>query len=599
MARKLLVVPLLLIFIFCFFSLTTEFLDVQRVMVKERMAQANIDLPLPTMAPSNGSQVTVTAPMPSSRHEREAENFVHSHSSVSTLIQNAATSTATTQSFEAALPNKRTADTITVPTTATSPAPVSRKSISTQNVHAYNNVSTLIQNKTTTATTATRKVIKWEGQDDMVWKVSQYKFCEKMQERNETQRQTLLNITFGCQELFTKSISGTGNWISAIYALRLAASVLGDVDVQMTCTDAVNEQTSLILPWLMGSFPVRGGASHVVSDQRDVDTTSSGGIRGSGRGSGSANSNTVQMPTIEEACSVYNDCPFGHMLPDMRYELRRMAVALVGVPHENHPAAAFAERFLWNPKNNNDNNDSAFSDNTMQLSVPARGEPPLIPGVVLDDVVLNFRGGDLLDNTHPGYGFMKFSAFSKRIPPNTKSIGIVTQPFENSGAQQRRQERSSTTRGRHRVVVMALVDFLKEKFPQARVTIHNGSTETIALAYARMVMANQTIAGISTFGVFPAIASFGTGYIFKPFGKRLRGPNQFLMNPPIDQLADNVILIEEPNLLMVKTARAMFRKPAGQDLVLEWFKNDTFWASLHGCDSTKEFCVDCNSTTYY
>jgi hypothetical protein len=65
----------------------------------------------------------------------------------------------------------------------------------------------------------------------------------------------------------------------------------------------------------------------------------------------------------------------------------------------------------------------------MQLSVPTRDEPPLIPGVVLDDVVIHFRGGDLFNTNHPGYGFMKFSAFSNRILPNTKSIGIVTQPL--------------------------------------------------------------------------------------------------------------------------------------------------------------------------
>jgi hypothetical protein len=43
---------------------------------------------------------------------------------------------------------------------------------------------------------------------------------------------------------------------------------------------------------------------------------------------------------------------------------------------------------------------------------------------------------------------------------------------------------------------MAMVDFLQETFPQARVTIHNGRTATIALAYARMIMANQTIGGL-------------------------------------------------------------------------------------------------------
>jgi hypothetical protein len=413
------------------------------------------------------------------------------------------------------------------------------------------------------------EVIAWKGLKDMrsfiqrSWRGN--KLCDTMQERNEThKRPTLLNITFGCQEVFTWS-AGTGNFITAFYGVRLTASVFGNVNVQMSCPDAVKKQTNLILPWLMGSFPVRGGASHVVWDQSDT------GIRGSTSSESGSHisknaSNTVPMPTIKEACM--NTPKIGLMAPDIRYELRRMAVALVGVPHENHPAAAFADRYLWNPK---DDNNPAFSDNTMQLSVPARGEPPLIPGVVLDDVVLNFRGGDLFDSRHGGYGFMKFSAFSKRIPPETKSIGIVTQPFGNS-AQQRRNDKSSKIQERGRVVVMALVDFLQEKFPQARVTIHNGPTETIALAFARMVMAKQTIVGITTFGVFPAIASFGTGYIRKP----IKGPNQFLMHPPIDQLVDNVILMDEPNLLMVGTSQAVFQHPTGQDLVLEWFKNDTY-----------------------
>jgi hypothetical protein len=193
--------------------------------------------------------------------------------------------------------------------------------------------------------------------------------------------------------------------------------------------------------------------------------------------------------------------------------------------------------------------------------------------VVLDDAVLHFRGGDLFNSNHPGFGFMKFSAFSKHISPDTKSIGIVTQPFD-SGGQQRQGDSSSQKQQRHRLVVMALVDFLKEKFPQARITIHNGRNETIALAYARMIMADQTMAGISSFGVFPSLASFGTGYIRKPDYRK--GPNQFLINPPIDQIVDNVVFMEEPNRLMAGTVKRMFQRPNGQDEVLEWFKNDSF-----------------------
>jgi hypothetical protein len=92
---------------------------------------------------------------------------------------------------------------------------------------------------------------------------------ERKEELNANERPTLLIITFGCHDIFSVSGgAGTGNWILAFYALRLAASVLGDVNVQMTCPDAIQEQTSLVLPWLMGDFPARGGASRVVSDRK-------------------------------------------------------------------------------------------------------------------------------------------------------------------------------------------------------------------------------------------------------------------------------------------------------------------------------------------
>jgi hypothetical protein len=76
---------------------------------------------------------------------------------------------------------------------------------------------------------------------------------------------TLLRITFDCKDLFSKSGAGTGNFISAFYGLRLAARTYQDVDVVLECPDAVQEQTNLIILWLMGSFP--GGASPLMLDQ--------------------------------------------------------------------------------------------------------------------------------------------------------------------------------------------------------------------------------------------------------------------------------------------------------------------------------------------
>ena len=179
----------------------------------------------------------------------------------------------------------------------------------------------------------------------------------------------------------------------------------------------------------------------------------------------------------------------------------------------------------------------------------------------------------MLDN--PSFGFMKFSGYTKYISPDARSIGILTQPF-GTEEQGRQHDQGAVKRERCRIVVTALVDYIQERFPQSRVTIHNGPTETIALAFARMVMANQTIVGISTFSVFPAIGMFGTGYIRRPdFPK---APNQFLVSPRVDQMADNVVLIEEPNLIMCAQINKLWQT-AGASGVLNWFRNDTVTAT--------------------
>jgi hypothetical protein len=61
---------------------------------------------------------------------------------------------------------------------------------------------------------------------------------------------------------------------------------------------------------------------------------------------------------------------------------------------------------------------------------------------------------------------------------------------------------------------MALVDDLAQHVPTARIRIHNTPSETIA--HVRLVLANQTIVGSGTFGVFPVVASSGSGCFRRP-----------------------------------------------------------------------------------
>ena len=112
-----------------------------------------------------------------------------------------------------------------------------------------------------------------------------------------------------------------------------------------------------------------------------------------------------------------------------------------------------------------------------------------------------------------------FKAYKEIIPPATKSIGILTQPFDQSRT--RKIDRRKTDSCKQ--VAFALVDYLQKIAPSARISIHNGANETLPLAYARLAMANNSITSLSSFGIFPVIGTFGEGY----FQRGNRGVNPF------------------------------------------------------------------------
>jgi len=72
-------------------------------------------------------------------------------------------------------------------------------------------------------------------------------FCNKFKESESG----LLNIQFGCNDLFTQKGQGlgTGNMIAGLYTIRLAAKVK-KIHVNITCHDAEQEKVNLITPWL-------------------------------------------------------------------------------------------------------------------------------------------------------------------------------------------------------------------------------------------------------------------------------------------------------------------------------------------------------------
>jgi len=358
---------------------------------------------------------------------------------------------------------------------------------------------------------------------------------------------TIVNVSFSCQKLFQESVLGTGNFISAFYTIRMAAHALGTTDVILHCFDAEETKSALILPWLMGKFPT-------LEPGEEPD----------------------EAPTQQQACSDYKSVPVGFRWKDMVFDMRRMAIAMVGIPSPDHPSAKWAEDNLWI---SDFGNTHKHGRDEMQLAHPQKGDDPLFPDVQLDDAVLHFRCGDIIASNHPSFGFMKFGSFSRHISAQAKRIGIVTQPF-TVNAQKRNAEGGAWKMERCKLVVYSFVEHLQKRFPDAEVSIHNDANETIALTFARMIMANQTVIGITSFGVFPGVTTFGSGYIRKP--DYIKAPNRWLLTSPIVERVNDLYLVEEPRLMAGPLKRMWGRNGSA---VLDWFNtypNETLVSSAPG-----------------
>jgi hypothetical protein len=387
--------------------------------------------------------------------------------------------------------------------------------------------------------------IQWEGRSSMQQIIQRFwkgnLFCETIdqtrQDHNDSQLPILVNISLGCLELFQKSDLGTGNFISLLYAMRLAASVYDNVGFTFTCDDAQESKKDLILPWITGLFP----------QPRSLSSTT----------------NQFNL-SLSHVCGNYDVAPVAYMCKEIQRDLRRMAIALVGVPSANHPSANFVKEYR---KQRSSSTDEPQPFHAMEMDeIPLYGANEF----QRDDALIHFRCGDLMNSNHPSFGFMTFSGYVRHVSPEARSIGILTQPFEDS-EHSRGNDNGPTTRNRCRTAVMSLVEYINDRYPLATVRIHNNPDETIALTYARMIMANQTIVGISSFGVFPAIATFGTGYLRRPDYRK--APNKWLLDPPIDQIADNVVLFDEPKRIMAGDMKRLWQSD-GEEGVLKWFWND-------------------------
>lgn len=161
-------------------------------------------------------------------------------------------------------------------------------------------------------------------------------------------------------------------------------------------------------------------------------------------------------------------------------------------------------------------------------------------GIVIDDVAIHFRCGDVLGKFSPkdkNYGLVKFQAYRKRIPPSAETIGIITAPF--SEKHRRKQDRRS---GEFcRTLVLELVDYLQSHFPAAKIRVRNNPNETIPEVLSRLILAKHNFCVRSTFCLLPSMASYGTSHLQK-------GGTAYFMEDA-SRVYDNIQLMDEPFLL--------------------------------------------------
>lgn len=300
----------------------------------------------------------------------------------------------------------------------------------------------------------------------------------------------LFNLVANCSDIIIAV--GSGNWIGGFYMVRIAAS-LARVDLKFQCREGMQNHQKELLPWFTGYYRATD------DDKWPLD---------------------FKPPTDEMVCNGYYDKIPLHLASHLiQSDMRRIAVAVMG----------------------SQGYDTSSLDLNMIQSVMQQykiAAAPLAPNVKLDEVAIHFRCGDVLGGAHRwDYGIIKLDEYKKQIFSHTKSIGIMTQSFDPSTL--RRQDRRKAKKCKQIVYVM--VDYLRKVFPNASVTIHNGANDTLPVTYGRLVMANQTITSLSSFGIFPAMGTFGNGYFQKgnrginPFNDRVPGVlrNTHVMNAPV------------------------------------------------------------------
>jgi hypothetical protein len=138
-----------------------------------------------------------------------------------------------------------------------------------------------------------------------------------------------------------------------------------------------------------------------------------------------------------------------------------------------------------------------LSNSTDLSTEPMTSFLPLIP-----HVAIQYRCGDNIGFGKTNYGLLPFYGITARIPPWSKYIYVM--------ADSPTRQKHHTYSGRCSIILEALFDYIRKRFPKAVVVVKRGGDQF--LDYARLAYANVTVCSASTFCLWPAMSNSGAAY---------------------------------------------------------------------------------------
>lgn len=149
------------------------------------------------------------------------------------------------------------------------------------------------------------------------------------------------------------------------------------------------------------------------------------------------------------------------------------------------------------------------------------------------------------------------------------SVGIVTQPFDPKSPNVRPADQYSSGQ-RCRTLVESLVIYLQRRYPATRIRVRNNASEPLTAIYSRIILANQTISGVSSFSVLAAVSGKGRVCVRRPFKEN--SSLEWVIARETQSATPNLIVFEPRDFLRsIDLVSVWERNSEGPDAVLEWF----------------------------